>query len=289
MKALERENRELRQANEILRKAFCVFCPGGARPPVQAMIAFIDDHRAAYGVEAGLPCAEDRPVHLSRARTRGGVAPTRRLSHQLTPDLANAIDLEFSANRRRISMPSTGIPLDAPRRRVGATPPRVVRVIGGRGDLQHTADRLDPICGAMIVYEGDHGLKPAVELRLGKIRRGLAQDLVWPGEVPVLALQRLHPLALVGRKTCPSARSRSAWATQLCKVCAVHPILAAIETIRRPLRACSPLCSITIRTARSRTFRRKLPSALLLVHGPHPLKSLEPPANPGAVQNRSPP
>ena len=28
-----------------------LFCPGGARPPVQAMIAFIDDHREAYGVE----------------------------------------------------------------------------------------------------------------------------------------------------------------------------------------------------------------------------------------------
>ncbi|MCZ8323115.1 MAG: IS3 family transposase [Novosphingobium sp.] len=51
MKALERENRELRQANEILRKASAYFCPGGARPPVKAMIAFIDDHRGAYGVE----------------------------------------------------------------------------------------------------------------------------------------------------------------------------------------------------------------------------------------------
>ena len=50
LKTLERENRELRQANEILRKAR-LFCPGGARPPVQAMIAFIDDHRQAYGVE----------------------------------------------------------------------------------------------------------------------------------------------------------------------------------------------------------------------------------------------
>ena len=28
-----------------------LFCPGGARPPVQAMIAFIDDHRGAHGVE----------------------------------------------------------------------------------------------------------------------------------------------------------------------------------------------------------------------------------------------
>lgn len=28
-----------------------VFCPGGARPAVQAMITFIDEHRGAYGVE----------------------------------------------------------------------------------------------------------------------------------------------------------------------------------------------------------------------------------------------
>ncbi|HWO84723.1 MAG TPA: IS3 family transposase [Solirubrobacterales bacterium] len=49
--ALERENRELRQANEILRKASAYFCSGGARPPVQAMIAFIDEHRAIHGVE----------------------------------------------------------------------------------------------------------------------------------------------------------------------------------------------------------------------------------------------
>ncbi|MEE3627813.1 IS3 family transposase [Nitrospirillum sp. BR 11752] len=51
LKALERENRELRQANEILRKASAYFCPGGARPPVQAMIRFIADHRDVYGVE----------------------------------------------------------------------------------------------------------------------------------------------------------------------------------------------------------------------------------------------
>ncbi|WP_439144544.1 IS3 family transposase [Sphingomonas faeni] len=51
MKALEREVRELRQANELLRKASAYFAPGGARPPVPAMIAFIDDHRDAYGVE----------------------------------------------------------------------------------------------------------------------------------------------------------------------------------------------------------------------------------------------
>src|ERR1700704_7020909 len=44
LKALERENRELRQANEILRKASAYFAQA-ARPPGEAMIAFIDDHR----------------------------------------------------------------------------------------------------------------------------------------------------------------------------------------------------------------------------------------------------
>ena len=53
LKALERENRELRQANEILRKASAYFAQAELEAgPVQAMIAFIDDHRQAYGVEA---------------------------------------------------------------------------------------------------------------------------------------------------------------------------------------------------------------------------------------------
>ncbi|PVB59475.1 IS3 family transposase [Labrenzia sp. 011] len=51
MKALERENRELRQANEILRKASAYFCDGGARPPIEAMISFIEEHRGVFGVE----------------------------------------------------------------------------------------------------------------------------------------------------------------------------------------------------------------------------------------------
>ncbi|WP_086006195.1 IS3 family transposase [Nitratireductor indicus] len=51
MKALERENRELRQANEILRKASAYFANGGARPPTEAMIAFMEEHRGVFGVE----------------------------------------------------------------------------------------------------------------------------------------------------------------------------------------------------------------------------------------------
>ena len=62
LKALERENRELRQANEISAQGERLFCPGGARPPVQAMIAFIDDHRQAHGIE---PICRALPIALS--------------------------------------------------------------------------------------------------------------------------------------------------------------------------------------------------------------------------------
>ncbi|MEX0601521.1 MAG: IS3 family transposase [Rhodothermales bacterium] len=59
MKELERENRELRRTNEILRKASALFRPGGARPPTEVMVGFIDDHRVEYGVE---PICEVLPI-----------------------------------------------------------------------------------------------------------------------------------------------------------------------------------------------------------------------------------
>ncbi|WP_438950251.1 IS3 family transposase [Psychrobacter submarinus] len=51
IKALERENKELKQANEIIRKAAGLGSPGGARPSTQIMVQFIDDYRGSYGVE----------------------------------------------------------------------------------------------------------------------------------------------------------------------------------------------------------------------------------------------
>jgi hypothetical protein len=51
MKALERE---LRLANGILR-GVSVFCDGGAGPPAEVMVGFIDAHRDAHGVEPLCP------------------------------------------------------------------------------------------------------------------------------------------------------------------------------------------------------------------------------------------
>ncbi len=51
LRALERENRELPPGQRDPAQGVGLFCDGGARPPIQEMIAFIDDHREAYGVE----------------------------------------------------------------------------------------------------------------------------------------------------------------------------------------------------------------------------------------------
>ncbi|MGB9306590.1 MAG: IS3 family transposase [Mycobacterium sp.] len=50
VKELEQENRELKRANEILKRAASFF-RGGARPPTQEIVDFIDDNREEFGVE----------------------------------------------------------------------------------------------------------------------------------------------------------------------------------------------------------------------------------------------
>ena len=59
-----------------------VFCAGGARPPVEAMIAFIDDHRGVYGVEPicrVLPIAPSTyHAHAARRADPGRLPPRAR-------------------------------------------------------------------------------------------------------------------------------------------------------------------------------------------------------------------
>ncbi|MDP7707411.1 IS3 family transposase [Mycobacterium sp. TY815] len=50
VKELEQEIRELKRANEILKRAASFF-RGGARPPTQEIVDFIDAHREEFGVE----------------------------------------------------------------------------------------------------------------------------------------------------------------------------------------------------------------------------------------------
>ncbi|WP_156170716.1 IS3 family transposase [Croceicoccus naphthovorans] len=99
LKALERENRELRQANEILRKASAYFCPGGARPPVQTMIAFIDEHRNDYGVE---PICRVLPIapstyheHVAQRHDPSRLSARARRDQALKPEVLRVFGENF--------------------------------------------------------------------------------------------------------------------------------------------------------------------------------------------------
>ncbi|HHG2429620.1 TPA: IS3 family transposase [Escherichia coli] len=56
LKELERENRELRRCNDILRQASAYFGEGGVRPPLEKMMPLLDKLREQYGV--GPLCSE---------------------------------------------------------------------------------------------------------------------------------------------------------------------------------------------------------------------------------------
>ena len=97
LKALERENRDLRQ---VPAQSERLFCPGGARPPVQAMIAFIDDHREAHGVEPICKVLQIAPStyydHVARRRDPA------RLSARAKRDMALKVEVRrvFEENFR---------------------------------------------------------------------------------------------------------------------------------------------------------------------------------------------
>ncbi|MGH8591690.1 MAG: IS3 family transposase [Gammaproteobacteria bacterium] len=99
VKALEQENRELRRANEILRKASAYFCPGGARPPREALMSFVDDHRSEYGVEpicAVVPIAPSTYYeHKARERDPSRLPARARSDAALRPEIQRVWDENF--------------------------------------------------------------------------------------------------------------------------------------------------------------------------------------------------
>ncbi|WP_371412925.1 IS3 family transposase [Thiomonas sp. X19] len=72
VKDLEREVKELRRANEILKLASAFFAPGGARPPTQELKAFVDQYRDRFGVEPICKVLQIAPsgyrLHAARQR-----------------------------------------------------------------------------------------------------------------------------------------------------------------------------------------------------------------------------
>ena len=132
-----------------------------------------------------------RPGEPSVAHQPGHPVAADRdaLAVQLPPHLAGPVDAELSLCTRAICGLQLGV-ADRPRRRRAAPG----GVVGGRGDLQHPADRLDPERVPVGVDVRDHLRAAAVELRREESRRRL-QDLVGPAQLPVLPLQLGDPLA----------------------------------------------------------------------------------------------
>ena len=102
LKALERENRELRQANEILRKASAYFAQAELDRRFKTMIAFIDDHREDYGVE---PICKVLPIAPSTYHDHAAKrADPARLSARARRDMALKPEIErvFAGELRRL-------------------------------------------------------------------------------------------------------------------------------------------------------------------------------------------
>ncbi|WP_406051357.1 IS3 family transposase [Kribbella sp. NBC_00889] len=86
---LERENRELRRANEILKTASAFFAGGGARPqgevtevPTAVLVDYIDQHRGRFGVE---------PICKVLAAAGIKIAPSTYYAARSRPPSARAV------------------------------------------------------------------------------------------------------------------------------------------------------------------------------------------------------
>ncbi|WP_432756295.1 IS3 family transposase [Escherichia coli] len=85
LKELERENRELRRSNDILRQASAYFCEGGVRPPLEKIMPLLDKLREQYGVRpvcSELHIAPSTYYHCQQQRHH----PDKRSAHAQRDD-----------------------------------------------------------------------------------------------------------------------------------------------------------------------------------------------------------
>jgi hypothetical protein len=154
--------------------------------------------------------------------------------------------------------------------------------VSRRGDLQHFADRLDPVGIPVLVDVGvqDFSLrsssawakKALAVRRMSLARRSsltsrssslmrCASAVVVPGRIPA---------------------STSECLTHSSNVCGTLPILGAIDSIAAHSDGYSPRCSCTRRTARSRTSGENLFDLFMAPFS----QELKPPQNPGRFRYR---
>src|SRR5438270_4037709 len=148
-----------------------------------------------------------------------------------------------------------------------------------RGDRQHLADRLDHVGIAVLVDERLHRLNGRSSSAIAKYADALRRiSLACRSSRFSRSRAFMFSATSVGTPA-RTPRSPSDRFTHSCSVGALQPILDATEQTAAHGDVCSPACSNTIRTARSRTSGENL-FAFSFVMAP-PSQVLEPPAIPG--------
>ncbi|WP_088178478.1 IS3 family transposase [Methyloversatilis thermotolerans] len=96
IKDLEREVKELRRANEILKLASAFFGPGGARPPFEVMYGLVDEHRDRHGVEPMCKVLQIAPSayrrHAARCRDASLLSARAKRDAALQPAIKQVWD-----------------------------------------------------------------------------------------------------------------------------------------------------------------------------------------------------
>jgi hypothetical protein len=97
-------------------------------------------------------------AHAAHQARHGAASDRNPFPEKLSPDLPDAVDPEVLLIHALDFAPQGDITLGPYREltRIGA--PSGVGMIRRWGDRQNAADRLDPVNGAVLVNEGDHGL-----------------------------------------------------------------------------------------------------------------------------------
>jgi hypothetical protein len=189
-------------------------------------------------------------LHQPRDSAAGNV---ETLAAQLVPDLAHAVDAPVLLE----DSPDLGaqrlIPVRTirPPGRIG--PLRQMIIVGGWGDRQHIADRLDPVRIPMRVNETHHHFDRRSSSAIAKYADALRRiSFAWRSSRFSRSSAFIFSAISVGM---PARRppSTSVFLTHSFRVWGVQPIFAAIDIAACQRDACWPSMSRTSRTARSRT------------------------------------
>ena len=157
---------------------------------------------------------------------------------QLLPDFAGPVHGEVLVPDPLDLSSEPDIALGAARACLGMGLTRLMPVIGGRGDREDLADRLDPVRLTMRVDEGHHSLGRRSSSACAKNAEAFRRiSLARRSSRTSRSSSFIRARSSVGN---PGRRpvSRSAWRTQWRSVSAVHPIFVATDRIAAHCESC---------------------------------------------------